>query len=228
MPMAALARSTAYYQPRPFSDTALRLVRRIDELPLQDPFAGARMLRERLHHWTPAGGDADVADGDHGDLSEAAHQPPASRLSDLSVSVTPGDNHTSESGVGSRYHLHSDAPWVRLSLCDPGLGQSSSVGVAAIQHVTTDFCLEAGREDVTRYGCPEIFNTDQGCQFTSQEFTGFLQDQRIQISMDGIGRWRDNVFVERLWRSFKYEEVYLHAYETVHDAQQRIAHYMTF
>jgi putative transposase len=94
--------------------------------------------------------------------------------------------------------------------------------------LTTDFCLEAVQEAVIRYGCPEIFNTDQGCQFTSQEFTGFLHDQGIQISMDGPGRWRDNVFVERLWRSLKYEEVYLHAYETVSDAQQGIARYVTF
>lgn len=94
--------------------------------------------------------------------------------------------------------------------------------------LTTDFCLEAVQEAVTRYGCPEIFNTDQGCQFTSQAFTGFLQDQGVQISMDGTGRWRDNVFVERLWRSLKYEEVSLHAYETVHDAREGVARYLTF
>lgn len=94
--------------------------------------------------------------------------------------------------------------------------------------LTTDFCVEAVREAVTRYGTPEIFNTDQGCQFTSQEFTGFLKDQGIQISMDGTGRWRDNVFVERLWRSLKYEEVYLHAYETVRDAQDGMVRYLTF
>ena len=80
--------------------------------------------------------------------------------------------------------------------------------------LTTDFCLDAVREAITQYGCPEIFNTDQGCQFTSQEFTGLLKDHGIQISMDGKGCWRDNVFVERFWRSLKYEEVYLHAYET--------------
>lgn len=85
---------------------------------------------------------------------------------------------------------------------------------------TTDFCVEAVQEAMTRYGKPEIFNTDQGCQFTSQEFTGLLNDHGIQISMDGTGRWRDNVFVERLWRSLKYEEAYLHAYETVSNTQQ--------
>ncbi len=94
--------------------------------------------------------------------------------------------------------------------------------------LTTDFCLDAAREAITRYGSPEIFNTDQGCQFTSQEFTGLLKDHGIQISMDGAGRWRDNVFVERLWRSLKYEEVYLHAYETVSNAHQGVARYVTF
>jgi len=81
--------------------------------------------------------------------------------------------------------------------------------------LTMDFCADAVQEAITHYGRPEIFNTDQGCQFTSREFTGLLKDHGIQMSMDGTGRWRDNVFVERLWRSLKYEEVYLHAYETV-------------
>ena len=81
--------------------------------------------------------------------------------------------------------------------------------------LTTDFCLDAVQDAVGHYGPPEIFNTDQGCQFTSHEFTGLLTHHGIQISMDGKGCWRDNVFVERLWKSIKYEEVYLHAYETV-------------
>jgi putative transposase len=94
--------------------------------------------------------------------------------------------------------------------------------------LTTDFCLEAVQEAITRYGTPTIFNTDQGCQFTSQEFTGLLKQHGIQISMDGKGCWRDNVFVERLWKSIKYEEVYLHAYETVEAAHQGLARYLRF
>lgn len=86
----------------------------------------------------------------------------------------------------------------------------------------------APQEAITQYGCPEIFNTDQGCQFTSHEFTGLLKDHGIQISMDGKGCWRDNVFVERLWRSLKYEEVYVHAYDTISAAQQRLERYLTF
>ena len=94
--------------------------------------------------------------------------------------------------------------------------------------LTTDFCLEALQEALARYGAPDIFSTEQGGQFTSLEFTGLLKDHGIQISMDGIGCWRDNVFVERLWKSIKYEEVYLHAYETVSAAQQGLERYLTF
>lgn len=94
--------------------------------------------------------------------------------------------------------------------------------------LTTDFCMEAVQEALTSYGAPDIFNTDQGCQFTSQEFTGLLNDHGIQISMDGTGCWRDNVFVERLWRSVKYEEVYLRAYDSISAARQGVGQYLTF
>ena len=94
--------------------------------------------------------------------------------------------------------------------------------------LTTDFCLDAVQEALTQSGKPEIFNTDQGCQFTSQEFTGLLTHPGIQISRDGKGCWRDNVFVERLWKTIKYEEVYLYAYETVSAAQQGLERYLTF
>lgn len=94
--------------------------------------------------------------------------------------------------------------------------------------MTTDFCLEAVQEALHRYGKPEIFNTDQGSQFTSVEFTKLLRDNEIAISMDGKGCWRDNVFVERLWKSVKYEEVYLRAYDTVSAARTGIEHYLNF
>jgi len=83
-------------------------------------------------------------------------------------------------------------------------------------------------EALARYGKPEIFNTDQGSQFTSVAFTGLLQAQEIAISMDGRGAWRDNVFVERLWRSVKYEEVYLRAYDSVADARASLGRYLDF
>lgn len=92
----------------------------------------------------------------------------------------------------------------------------------------TAFCVEAVEEALKRYGTPEIFNTDQGSQFTGETFTGLLKDNGIRISMDGKGSWRDNVFIERLWRSVKYEEVYLRAYESVSEARTGIGRYFKF
>jgi putative transposase len=91
-----------------------------------------------------------------------------------------------------------------------------------------EFCLEAVEEALAKYGRPEIFNTDQGSQFTSAAFTSLLLENTIAISMDGRGSWRDNVFVERLWRSVKYEEVYLHAYDTVGQARASLGRYLDF
>jgi putative transposase len=91
-----------------------------------------------------------------------------------------------------------------------------------------DFCLEAVEDALARHGRPEIFNTDQGSQFTSAAFTGLLQANAIAVSMDGRGAWRDNVFVERLWRSVKYEEVYLRAYDSVGEARASLSRYFTF
>jgi len=89
------------------------------------------------------------------------------------------------------------------------------------------FCVAAVEEAIAKYGRPEIFNTDQGAQFTSTTFTGLLLDHGIRISMDGKGCWRDNIFVERLWRSLKYEEVYLHAYDSVSAATAGLGRYLT-
>jgi putative transposase len=92
----------------------------------------------------------------------------------------------------------------------------------------TSFCIEAVQEALEKYGSPDIFNTDQGSQFTSEAFTSVLRDKNIAISMDGKGAWRDNVFVERLWRSVKYEEVYLKAYASVAEARAGIGSYLNF
>ena len=92
----------------------------------------------------------------------------------------------------------------------------------------TSFCVEALEEAIDNYGCPEIFNTDQGSQFTSEAFTGKLKEHGIRISMDGRGRWMDNVFIERLWRSVKYEEVYLKGYDSIRVARQELKTYFDF
>ena len=100
--------------------------------------------------------------------------------------------------------------------------------MAVVDNVGVDFCLEAVEEALVRYGTPEIFNTDQGSQFTSAAFTGLLTDNTISISLDGRGAWCDNVFVERLWQSIRYEEVYLRAYDSVGEARARLDRYLTF
>ena len=92
----------------------------------------------------------------------------------------------------------------------------------------TTFCVEALEEAIGKHGRPEIFNSDQGSQFTSEAFTGVLLANGIAISMDGKGSWRDNVFVERLWKSVKYEEVYLKAYDTVAEARSSLGRYLDF
>jgi len=228
-----LARSTAYYQPRPVSDTTLALMCRIDELHLQYPFAGARMLRDVLRREGYRVGRRQVATLTRRMGGTAVYRTPRTSRRHLAHRIYPyllrqleitRPNHVWAADI-------TYIPMKRgfLYLCAILDWASRRVLAWRLSNtLTTDFCLDAAREAITRYGQPEIFNTDQGCQFTSLEFTGLLQGHGIQISMDGTGRWRDNVFVERLWRSLKYEEVYLHAYETVHDAQQGIARYVTF
>ncbi len=94
--------------------------------------------------------------------------------------------------------------------------------------MTSEFCIEALNEALERFGAPEIFNTDQGSQFTDEEFTAVLLGKGIRVSMDGKGRWIDNVFVERLWRSVKYELVYLHAHESIRELKAALAQYFEF
>ena len=228
-----LARSTAYYQPTPVSAAALALMRRIDELHLHYPFAGARMLRNLLRQEGRAIGRRQVATLMRRMGITALYRTPCTTqrqpahriypylLRDVTITrpnqVWAADITYIPMRRGFVY-LFAILDWASRRVLAWRLSNT----------LTTDFCLEAVREAITQYGCPEIFNTDQGCQFTSQEFTGLLKDQGIQISMDGKGCWRDNVFVERLWKSIKYEEVYLHAYETVGAAQQGLARYLMF
>ena len=228
-----LARSTAYYQPTPVSETALALMRRIDELHLQYPFAGARMLRDLLRHEGHAVGRRHVATLMRRMGIEALYRKPSlSRrhsahqvypylLRDLKISRP---NHVWAADIT---YIPMARGFVYLfAVLD---GASRRVLAWRLSNtLTTDFCLDAVQDALAHYGPPEIFNTDQGCQFTSQEFTGLLAHHGIQISMDGKGCWRDNVFVERLWKSIKYEEVYMHAYDTVEAAHQGVERYLMF
>ena len=228
-----LSRSTAYYQPTPVSTMELTLMRRMDALHLDYPFAGARMLRDLLRREGQAIGRRHVA----------------TLMRRMGITAVYRRPHTSQ-----RHPAHTVYPYLLRHL---EITRPNHVWAADITYIpmargfvylcavldwasrrvlawrlsntlTTDFCLDAVQDAVVRYGTPEIFNTDQGCQFTSLEFTGLLTTHGIQISMDGKGCWRDNVFVERLWKSIKYEEVYLHAYETIGDAHQGVARYLRF
>ena len=228
-----LSRSTAYYQLTPVSATDLALMRRIDALHLDYPFAGARMLRDLLRREGHANGRRHVA----------------TLMKRMGITAVYRRPHTSQ-----RHPDHKVYPYL---LRNVEITRPNHVWAADITYIpmrrgfvylfavldwasrrvlawrlsntlTTDFCIEAVQEALTTYDTPEIFNTDQGCQFTSLEFTGLLKEHGIQMSMDGTGCWRDNVFVERLWKSIKYEEVYLHAYETVSAVHQGLERYLTF
>jgi putative transposase len=128
----------------------------------------------------------------------------------------------------NRHHLHSDGARLRLSRGRDGLVRASILAWRLSNTMEASFCIDAVEEALAKHGCPQIFNTDQGSQFTSAEFTGVLINNGISISMGGKGAWRDNVFVERFWRTIKYEEVYLHAYEGVSEARQSIGRYIAF
>jgi putative transposase len=228
-----LPRSTAYYRPAPESPENLALMRRIDELHLQFPFAGARMLRDLLRQEGILAGRKRI-----GRL-----------MARMGIEALYRKANTSKKAAGSSIY-----PYLLRNL---PIERPNQVWAADITYIpmrrgfvylvavvdwfsrkvlswrvsntlTTDFCLDAVREAITRYGRPEIFNTDQGSQFTSTEFTQLLKDHGIRISMDGKGCWRDNIFVERLWRTVKYEEVYLHAYDGVPQAKAGLAKYFTF
>jgi len=228
-----LARSTAYYQPRPVSEAALTLMRRIDELHLPYPFAGARMLRDLLRQEGHAIGRRQVGTLMRRMGITAIYRKPRTSQQHPAHRIYP--YRLRQMTITRPNHVWaSDITYVPMKrgfvyLCAILDWASRRVLAWRLSNtLTTDFCVDAVQEAITRYGPPEIFNTDQGGQFTSQEFTGLLQTHGIQISMDGVGRWRDNVFVERLWRSLKYEEVYLHAYETVGAAREGVARYITF
>ena len=231
--LLGVSRSTAYYQPTPVSATDLALMRRIDELHLNHPFAGARMLRDLLRREGHPIGRKRVRTLMTRMEIDAVYRKPRTSQRHSSHTVYPyllrhleitRPNHVWAADITyipmkrGFVYLFAVLDWASRQVLAWRLSNT----------LTTDFCLEAVQEALASYGAPEIFNTDQGCQFTSLEFTGLLKDHGIQISMDGTGCWRDNVFVERLWKSIKYEEVYLHAYETVSAAQQGLARYLTF
>ena len=228
-----LSRGCFYYQPVPTSERDLVLMRRIDELHLELPFAGSRMLRDLLNREGFAVGRRHVGTLMQKMGIEAIYKRANSSKRHPQHPVFPY----------LLRHLVIDRPnqvWAADITYIP-MARGFVYLIAVIDwysrkilswrisnSLTPDFCVEALEEALARYGKPEIFNTDQGSQFTSADFIEVLKKKSIQISMDGKGAWRDNVFVERLWKSIKYEEVYLHAYDSVSAAKAGIARYVAF
>ncbi|MCP1744937.1 transposase InsO family protein [Bradyrhizobium japonicum] len=226
-----LARSTVYYEPRPVSAEDLALMRRLDELHLDYPFAGARMLRSLLRREGVYAGRRHIA----------------TLMKRMGIEAVYRRPNTSKPAPGHKIYPYllrglkierPDHAWAMDITYIPM--RRGFVYLAAVVDVFSRrvlahrvsitmeaaFCVEAVQEALAKHGRPEIFNTDQGSQFTSLEFTDVLLDAKIAISMDGKGAWRDNVFVERLWRTVKYEEVYLRAYDSVSEARASIAKYL--
>jgi putative transposase len=228
-----VSRGSVYYLPRPPSAADLALMRRIDELHLDFPFAGSRMLRDLL-----------TAEG-----FRTGRRHVATLMKRMGIQAVYRKPSTSKPAPGHKIYpyLLRDLPVTRpnqvwaMDLTYVPMARGFVYLAAVIDwfsrrvlswrvSITMEagFCVEAVEEALARHGKPEIFNTDQGSQFTSTAFTGLLTDNAIAISMDGRGAWRDNVFVERLWRSVKYEEIYLKAYDTVAEARNSLARYFSF
>lgn len=228
-----LSRSSVYYRPQPTSDADLALMRRIDELHLEHPFAGSRMLRDLLNREGFAVGRKHVTTLMRKMGIEALYRKPRTSGRDREHPVFPYllrgltiDRPNQVWAMDTTYipmrrgfvYLTAVVDWATRRV----LAFRVSISLAA------DAAVEALREAIARNGVPEIMNTDQGSQFTAKDFIDVLREHRIGISMDGKGCWRDNIVVERFWKSIKYEEVYLHAYETVSAAKAGIDRYVGF
>jgi putative transposase len=220
-------------EPRPVSAGDLAIMRRIDELHLEFPFAGSRMLRDLLHREGIEVGRQHVATLMKRMGIEAIYRRPNTSKPEPGHKIYPYLLRKLEVSRPNQVwamditYIPMARGFVYLAAVIDWFSRkvlSHRVSIA----IETGFCIEALQEALARHGKPEIFNTDQGSQFTSVAFTGVLSENGIAISMDGKGRWRDNAFVERLWRSVKYEEVYLKAYETVSEARASIGRYFVF
>ena len=228
-----LSRSSIYYLPVPTSSEDLALMRRIDELHLEHPFAGSRMMRDFLKGEGHFIGRKHVATLMRTMGIEALYQKPNTTRRHAPHRIYPyllrrlpieRPNHVWAMDI-------TYVPMARGFVYLAAVMDWASRRVLAWRvsiSMNTEFCIEALQEALARYGTPEVFNTDQGSQFTSAEFTQVLKDHAIHISMDGKGCWRDNVFVERLWKTIKYEEIYLHAYDCVSDARAGISKHFMF
>lgn len=228
-----ISRGAVYYRPKGLSVADQGVMQRIDQLHTDHPFAGSRLLRSMLHKQGIRIGRRHVV--------TLMRQMGITALYRHPKTTKPAEGHKiypyllRKVEITRPNHVWSTdityIPMARgfvylVAVLDWYSRKVLSWRVSI--SMDTQFCIDAVKDAIRRYGCPEIFNTDQGSQFTSEAFTGLLQQHGIKISMDGKGAWRDNVFVERLWRSIKYEEVYLKAYQSVREAKQQIGQYLEF
>ena len=228
-----ISRGSVYYKPRPVPAGALAIMRRIDELHLDHPFAGSRMLRDMLSREGIATGRQRVASLMKRMGIEALYRKPNTSKPTPGHKIYPyllrglkverpnqvwATDITYIAMARGFVYLTAVVDWFTRRVLSHRVSITMEAG----------FCIEALEEALAKHGRPEIFNSDQGSQFTSEAFTGVLIENKIAISMDGKGAWRDNVFVERIWKSVKYEEVYLRAYDSVADARASIGRYLDF
>jgi len=228
-----IGRGSVYYKPRPVSREDLATMRRIDELHLEYPFAGSRMLRDFLNRAGVPIGRRHVATLMKRMGIEAVYRKPNTSK------PAPGHKIYPYLLRGTKVEKPNQVWATDITYIPMARGFVYLVAVVdwftrrVLSHrvsitMEADFCVEALEEAIAKHGAPEIFNTDQGSQFTSADFVGTLIKHDIKISMDGKGAWRDNVFVERLWKSVKYEEVYLRAYDSVGEARASLGRYLDF
>jgi putative transposase len=228
-----VSRGSVYYLPRPVSAADLALMRRIDELHLEFPFAGSRLLRDLLAAEGNKIGRRHVATLMKRMGIEALYRRPRTTKPEPGHKIYPyllrGMAITRPNQVWAMdiTYIPMARGFVYLAVVLDWFSRRVLSWRVSITMEAT-FCVETLQEALAKYGKPESVNTDQGSQFTGVDFTGVLIKNGIAISMDGKGAWRDNVFVERLWRSVKYEEVYLRAYDSVSDARASIGRYLDF
>ncbi|WP_410843012.1 IS3 family transposase [Paraburkholderia sp.] len=229
--LVGIARSSVYYQPQPVSETALKLMRRIDELHLEFPFAGARMLARLLRREGITVGRRHVRTLMKRMGIEALYCKPNTSRRDKQHKIWPyllrgmTINRANQVWALDTTYIPMARGFVYLTAVVDWASRKVLAHRVAIT-LEAIHAVEALEEAFARYGQPEIVNTDQGSQFTATAFTDAVLDRGIKLSMDGKGAWRDNVFVERVWRSVKYEEVYLKAYESVSHARRSIRDYI--
>jgi putative transposase len=228
-----LNRTGVYYTPRPVSEEDLILMRRIDELHLKHPFYGARRLAKQLVRDGFEVGRVHVATLMRRMGIEAIYRRPRTSIPARDSLIYPyllgglRIDRANQVWASDLTYLPMARGFLFLvAILDVASRKVLSFRVS--NTMTPDFCVEALEEAIARFGAPEIMNTDQGSQFTSAAWTNVLKAEDTSISMDGKGRWIDNVFIERLWRSVKYEDVYLRSYENGREVQAGLTRYFDF